>query len=326
MPEMTGAVGVPRLKEYWSRRMSNTPAANAVEWRKDKLMTDGLGVGLEQIARYLAVPRSFDELERWILELNGGKLRRIDRLNAALSNLPYDSETQRWLKDIDAAAPVLSAHDLQSWDEQGFVVLHDAISAEQCRAAAALVYESVDASPDDPGTWYRRRNTQGIMVQIFQDPRLEPGRTSPRIQKAFAQLWGTADLFPTTDRCGFNPPETTAFRFPGPHLHWDTELTPPVAFGTASILYLTDTEPDQGAFTCVPGFHRRIDRWLRDLPPDGDPMAHIPWQEARPIPGRAGDLVIWHDALPHGSRPNRASRPRIVQYINMYPPPGPWAD
>src|SRR5579862_6963760 len=90
----TRTTGVPRLKEYWSRRMSNTPAASAVEWRKDKLMTDGLGVGLEQIARYLAVPRSFDELERWLLELNGGKLRRIDRLNAALSNLPYDDETQ----------------------------------------------------------------------------------------------------------------------------------------------------------------------------------------------------------------------------------------
>jgi hypothetical protein len=38
-----------------------------------------------------------------------------------------------------------------------------------------------------------------------------------------------------------------------------------------------------------------------------------------PIAGRAGDLVIWHDAIPHGSRPNRASLPRIVQYIRMYP-------
>ena len=40
---------------------------------------------------------------------------------------------------------------------------------------------------------------------------------------------------------------------------------------------------------------------------------------SQPIAGRAGDLIIWHQALPHGSRPNRASRPRLVQYINMRP-------
>jgi ectoine hydroxylase-related dioxygenase (phytanoyl-CoA dioxygenase family) len=40
---------------------------------------------------------------------------------------------------------------------------------------------------------------------------------------------------------------------------------------------------------------------------------------AVPIAGRAGDLVIWHHALPHGSSPNRAERPRIVQYLKMHP-------
>jgi ectoine hydroxylase-related dioxygenase (phytanoyl-CoA dioxygenase family) len=33
----------------------------------------------------------------------------------------------------------------------------------------------------------------------------------------------------------------------------------------------------------------------------------------------AGDLIIWKDALPHGSRPNRGRAPRVVQYIRMYP-------
>jgi ectoine hydroxylase-related dioxygenase (phytanoyl-CoA dioxygenase family) len=42
--------------------------------------------------------------------------------------------------------------------------------------------------------------------------------------------------------------------------------------------------------------------------------------QARPIAGRAGDLIIWHQALPHGATPNRARVPRIVQYINMRPP------
>jgi ectoine hydroxylase-related dioxygenase (phytanoyl-CoA dioxygenase family) len=39
----------------------------------------------------------------------------------------------------------------------------------------------------------------------------------------------------------------------------------------------------------------------------------------RAIGGRAGDLVIWHQALPHGASPNRGTRPRLVQYVNMFP-------
>jgi ectoine hydroxylase-related dioxygenase (phytanoyl-CoA dioxygenase family) len=92
-------------------------------------------------------------------------------------------------------------------------------------------------------------------------------------------------------------------------------LAQPIPFGLQGILYLADTAADQGAFTCVPGFHRRIEQWLNDLPPGHDPRRHDFTSEAVPIAGRAGDLVIWHHALPHGSSPNRASLPRFVQYM-----------
>jgi ectoine hydroxylase-related dioxygenase (phytanoyl-CoA dioxygenase family) len=91
-------------------------------------------------------------------------------------------------------------------------------------------------------------------------------------------------------------------------------------FHVQGILYLTDTPPEQGAFTCVPGFHRRIDAWLASLPPDADPRRQdLHALGSQPIGGRAGDLIIWNDALPHGSRPNRGRAPRLVQYIRMYP-------
>jgi ectoine hydroxylase-related dioxygenase (phytanoyl-CoA dioxygenase family) len=41
------------------------------------------------------------------------------------------------------------------------------------------------------------------------------------------------------------------------------------------------------------------------------------------IPGMAGDMVIWHHALPHAATPNRGERPRIVQYLKYFPPPQP---
>ena len=158
------------------------------------------------------------------------------------------------------------------------------------------------------------------MVRMFQNQAFEANRRSIRVHKAYAQLWGTADLWVTTDRGGFNAPERPGSMFPGPDLHWDISLARPLGFATQGILYLTDTDAEQGAFTCVPGFHRRIDDWLDSLPKGADPRRQdLHALGSRPIPGRAGDLIIWHDALPHGSRPNRSDRPRVVQYIAMYP-------
>ena len=38
-----------------------------------------------------------------------------------------------------------------------------------------------------------------------------------------------------------------------------------------------------------------------------------------PIPGRAGDLLIWDRLLLHGNGHNVADRPRLAQYIAMSP-------
>ncbi|MGB0722782.1 MAG: phytanoyl-CoA dioxygenase family protein, partial [Gammaproteobacteria bacterium] len=89
---------------------------------------------------------------------------------------------------------------------------------------------------------------------------------------------------------------------------------------TQGILYLTDTPDEQGATTLVPGFQHRLKRWLETLPPGADPQQQdLHALGSKPIGAGAGDMVIWHQWLPHGSRPNRGTRPRIVQYINYAP-------
>jgi ectoine hydroxylase-related dioxygenase (phytanoyl-CoA dioxygenase family) len=172
----------------------------------------------------------------------------------------------------------------------------------------------------EPETWYRSSaDMKKIMVQLFDHPALDVARNSDYIRQTFEQLWQRDDLMLITDRVSFNPPETQSWKFPGPHIHWDVELKAPVAFATQALIYLTDVEENQGAFCCVPGFHKKFDQWLGDLPEDIDP-ANQDWTQwpVKPIAAKAGDLIIWHQALPHGSSPNRAHYPRMVQYINMY--------
>jgi len=284
-------------------------------------MLDELGIGLEQGLQHLGRMRpSFAEFEQWILETAGEVSgTQVARINAMVTGSECPPETARRLAEVEADEPVLSAEDLAFWDERGYVVVHDAVPASSREAATQAVLDHVGARADDPESWYQP-NDHGIMVQYFQHPAFTANRRSRRVHKAFAQLWKTADLWVTTDRVGFNVPERPGWMFRGPHLHWDVSLARPIPLGTQGILYLTDTGPEQGALTLVPGFHRRIDEWLEGLPPGADPRRQdLHALGSEPIAGRAGDLIIWHHALPHGSRPNRATRPRIVQYINMRP-------
>lgn len=304
-------LGVTGLERLWSRHLAREPDAGT--WVQDNTLLAGLGLGLRETIDYLLQSKpSLDEFESWILEKNGGAIdaRRIERLNVALSDAgaigrPADPEAER----------VLSPDDLAFWDEHGYVVLHDAVSAEQCAAAVQAICDFVQADLRQPDTWYRGAQGHSIWIPLLHHAALDASRASPRIHRAFAQLWNREDIWINVDQAGMNPPERPGWRFPGPHLHWDVSLAQPIPFGVQGILYLADTAANQGAFTCVPGFHQKIDAWLDSLPAGDDPRTHDFTSQAVAIAGRAGDLVIWHHALPHGSSPNRAALPRFVQYM-----------
>lgn len=321
LPELTdtGRLGVFQIKRLWARRMARMAGAawpaDPPERHRDFLVTHGLGLGLEQLARFLGTQPSFEALEDWI-ETTAGPPDRLERLNTALLRGAAPDHS------LAALPPVLGEADLRRWDEDGYVIVPDSAPAEVVAEAADRVLALLGARGDDPESWYAGAETglvQKIMVQAFQHPAFEAIRSSPRIAKAFSQIWASDDIWPTTDRVGFNPPERKGYSFPGPHLHWDHALTPPVSFGVQGLVYLTDNPPEQGAFSLVPGFHRRIDAWLASLPPGADPQRQdLRALGSRPIGGKAGDLVIWRAALPHGASPNRGRRPRLVQYVSYF--------
>lgn len=308
------------VQHFWHRQMHRANASTE-QYLFDRLLCFALGLGIEQVMRFLANPCSLEEFYAWIIETGAPDTINLHRLQAKLTDETPSLAAQEFLTSIDALPAVLSSDDLQHWQQYGYVIVPNVISPAECAACSELVFANVQAHPNRPETWYGYDNRQGIMVQKFQAPALEAARRSKRMHKAMAQLWGSADLFVTIDRCGFNPPERVDYQFPGPHLHWDCELTAQLPFATQAILYLTDTLAEQGAFSCVPGFQHELGDFLASLPLDANPQDYVPQDRAVPIAGKAGDLIIWHQALPHGSSPNRSSKPRVVQYVNMLAAP-----
>ena len=104
-------------------------------------------------------------------------------------------------------------------------------------------------------------------------------------------------------------------------VHWDIDTSrDPVPFHVQGVLYLEDTSADQGGFQCVAGFHNRFAEWVKTQPADRDPWhPALEGLDVKTIPGKAGDLLIWHSLLPHGNSRNRSNKPRLAQYITMYP-------
>lgn len=318
-----GILGIMNLKRYWDKAQLNkagklSSQAFPEEWNIDKTMLAVLGLGLEQTIRELYFfTGNFTQFEEWILQTSNGHPdpEKVSEFNAYILNRgkPFSGKEQ--------LPGVLDEADMACWQENGYVIVREAISRQDGEAAINAVCDFLEIDAHDPKTWYRQSpNRQGIMVQLFQHPALEKNRRSPRIRAAFEQLWGRTDLWMNTDRAGFNPPQTESWKFPGPDLHWDVSIELPIPFGTQGILYLADTAANQGAFTLVPGFHHRMAAWVDALPPGTNPRTQdLHALGAIPIVANAGDFIIWHQALPHGSSVNTSRIPRFVQYVNYAP-------
>ena len=225
------------------------------------------------------------------------------------------------LESIEHFPDVLSQDDIAFWKENGYIVIKNAISREDCEQTQAAILEYLDASLDNPASWYKNHEAkEGLMVLFTKHPTLEKNRASLTIQKAYQQLYKTDKIYRVIDKVSFNPPENSIYKFRGSSLHWDVSLQLPIPYQLQGLFYLTDVKQDSGAFHCVAGFHNQIESWIKNLPQNTNPR-EIAMQElkTKPILGNAGDFIIWHQALPHCATPNTGNFPRIVQYLTYLP-------
>lgn len=217
---------------------------------------------------------------------------------------------------------VLSAADQAFWEDNGYVIVPEAVPPALLDAVIDALWAFLDMDPACPQAWQARLpwHSRAGMVELYHHQALWNTRQYPRVHQAFSELFATPELWVTLDRVNMNPPVNPEDAYPG-FIHWDFDPTTwPIPLRVQGVLYLTDTTADQGGFQCIPGSHTRVDEILAWQAPGRNlRLPDVRELEIQPIPGRAGDLVIWHTALLHGNGPNRTQRPRLAQYISMLP-------
>jgi ectoine hydroxylase-related dioxygenase (phytanoyl-CoA dioxygenase family) len=314
-----GSTGIYHLKRLWSKAMLIDQIKEQLleEQEIDNAIINMLGLGLLPTYQFLFEQKpSFEAFEHWVTE-SGGRTITAEIIEQCNQLLIAKTQTGEYTEQ-----DVLSAGDIDFWNENGYVIIKNAIPQEDCVAARQAIWNHLQMDENDSESWYNNSNAvQGIMVPLYRNPAIDKNRHAPKIRKAFEQLWGQNELIVTTDKCGFNPPQTDRFTYRGIGLHWDVSLAIPIPFGTQGILYLTDTAANQGALTLIPSFHKILESWLATLPKDSNPREFdFSAFEKISIAANAGDFIIWNHLLPHSSSPNNASLPRLVQYINWYAP------
>eukprot|EP01094_Clydonella_sp_ATCC50884_P002954 TRINITY_DN1226_c0_g1_i1.p1 TRINITY_DN1226_c0_g1~~TRINITY_DN1226_c0_g1_i1.p1 ORF type:complete len:449 (-),score=133.42 TRINITY_DN1226_c0_g1_i1:125-1471(-) len=92
------------------------------------------------------------------------------------------------------------------------------------------------------------------------------------------------------------------------------------------ILALADSRENDGGFITVPGFHKQLRDWAKMRQSKALPahFVQVPaseqWRDhAQKITMRRGSLVVWSSAMPHCNFPNASDRPRMCQYLKMFP-------
>lgn len=215
--------------------------------------------------------------------------------------------------------PVLSPADHAFFDEQGYVIVHDAVPRDDLEALLEMVDRLVGL---DPSTWYKPPHHDGAFIEAYHQQALWNTRQRPCVYGAFAELFGMEKITVGVDRASMKLPMHPDHPGYGEALpmHWDVRMDgrDEQQIGLQGVLAITDTTADMGGFACVPGVHKRVREIVQRQGPGFNGMRpDLGDLKPVPIPMKAGDLLIWTVRLLHGSLENRSDRPRLAQYIKF---------
>lgn len=219
--------------------------------------------------------------------------------------------------------PVLTAEDREFFEKNGYVIVREAVPPENLDAVIRVIWEYLGMNPANADDWYHAPLSHSGMLEIYQHSALWNNRQTPRLYQAFAELLETPKLWVSFDRVNMKPPQHPAhpeYDNKG-FIHWDTDTRHlPSSLRVQGVLCLTDTISEMGGFQCVPELYQQLDEWIATQPLDRNPrVPDLSGFKITPVPARAGDLIIWNTLLPHGNGHNVSDKPRLAQYISMFP-------
>ena len=223
---------------------------------------------------------------------------------------------------------VLTEEDWKFWIHNGYVIIKNAVSKEQVKRTTDFLWEFEEKDPNNSKTWYAppraemqmKELTNTGMVEVYNHQTLWDNRQVPKVHDAFADIWGTGNLWCTIDRANLNFPLRPGFEYKA-FIHWDYDPdTKPQ--NVQGVLALADQmDEEMGGFQCIPELFRTYDTWKLTQPETRD---HFKPDTTGFVPEKikmeAGDLLIFNSSEPHGIRANNSKdKVRIAQYISMMP-------
>ena len=226
---------------------------------------------------------------------------------------------------------VLSAQDIDTFWQEGYLVVRSVLDAAQAEHYAQLLTALVPRDLSIPSHWKAVAGRYKPFVrpgeQCFDGPEFIPLYQNETLYEVMAQLLDHRELRVRDGSIGIT------LRNDAPRsgdlsqdLHLDAAVPEDVdqflftreEVEIGGCYYFTDVEAGGGAIHVVPGGHRLVEAEARSHPHGR--QLHDKWRELPPlqtmeVPAQAGDFVLMHHLMPHAASHNRRSRARLAQFF-----------
>lgn len=205
------------------------------------------------------------------------------------------------------------------FDLRGYVVVPGVLTLDECATLSELADRAWPRMPNDGP--YRRLEAFSRWGKPFLDLMDHPTVLPYLIELLGSRLRADHDYTIFTQR-GTDP-----HRLHGGPRRYETDHWYYYSDGimrnglTVATWALTDVGPGDGGFACIPGSHKT--NFLTNLPDDVRRFERLPDYVHQP-PVRAGDVLIFTEALIHGSAPWRAEHERRALLYKYSPPHSTW--